>query len=73
VKRGDDVQERRHEPQVVEERDQRTAREDDSERPVRKEPAIGLPREKHDQRGVQRERDHAGNEVGMNAARWQTA
>jgi hypothetical protein len=73
VEHRDNVQERRHEPQVVEECDQRHAREHDGERTVREEPAIRLPREQHDERCVERERDDAGNEIRMNATDRQDA
>jgi len=73
VEHRDEIQERRHEPQVVDERDQRCARENDGERSVSEEPAIGFPGEQRDERRVQRERDEAGNEVGMHTAERQHA
>jgi hypothetical protein len=73
VQHRDDVQERRHEPQVVDKCDQRAAREHDGERSVRKEPAIRRPGEQRDERCMERERDDAWNEVRMHATHRQHA
>jgi hypothetical protein len=73
MEHGDEVEERGHEPEVVDQRNQRSAGHDDGDWPMREQPSPRLPREENDDGRMQRERDDAGNEVRLRAAQRQHA
>jgi len=73
VEHGDEIDKRGHEPEIVDQRDKRSAGDDDRDRPMGEQPSIRLPCEKDDDGRMQRERDDAGDEVRMRAGERQHA